>query len=220
MRDRQANRRIRLLLAVFALAFAAMFARAFWLQAVQAAHLAAPRDAPAPGDRRRSPRGAARSSTAPASSSRSASRRRRSTPIRSRWPTPLAIALAAHTILGVNANALYPRCSTRRASSSTSSASPIPQARRSSSRRASRASPPTPRSCAPTRRAPSAPRWSATPGVDETGLGGLELQYNQQARRPGRQADDRPRPDRARDRGDQLAARCRRARTSSRRSTT
>ena len=37
--DKQANRRIRLLLALFTIAFAAMFARAFWLQAVQAAHL-------------------------------------------------------------------------------------------------------------------------------------------------------------------------------------
>ena len=39
VRDRHANRRIRLLLALFTIAFAAMFARAFWLQGVQAAHL-------------------------------------------------------------------------------------------------------------------------------------------------------------------------------------
>ena len=39
MREKHANRRIRLLLAVFALVFAAMFARAVWLQGVQAAHL-------------------------------------------------------------------------------------------------------------------------------------------------------------------------------------
>src|SRR5579872_5859970 len=39
LRDKHANRRIRLLLAILTLAFAAMFARAFWLQTVQAAHL-------------------------------------------------------------------------------------------------------------------------------------------------------------------------------------
>jgi cell division protein FtsI (penicillin-binding protein 3) len=41
MREKHANRRIRLLLAVFALVFAAMLARAVWLQGVQAAHLSA-----------------------------------------------------------------------------------------------------------------------------------------------------------------------------------
>ena len=39
MREKHANRRIRLLLAIFALVFAAMLARAVWLQGVQAAHL-------------------------------------------------------------------------------------------------------------------------------------------------------------------------------------
>jgi len=39
LRERQANRRIRLLLALFTLAFAALFARACYIQAVQAAHL-------------------------------------------------------------------------------------------------------------------------------------------------------------------------------------
>jgi cell division protein FtsI/penicillin-binding protein 2 len=41
MRERNANRRIRLLLAIFAVVFAAMFARAAWLQGVQAGHLSA-----------------------------------------------------------------------------------------------------------------------------------------------------------------------------------
>jgi cell division protein FtsI (penicillin-binding protein 3)/stage V sporulation protein D (sporulation-specific penicillin-binding protein) len=39
IRDKQANRRIRLLLVLFTIAFLAMFARAFWLQGVEAAHL-------------------------------------------------------------------------------------------------------------------------------------------------------------------------------------
>src|SRR5262249_54223995 len=39
MREKNANRRIRLLLAIFAVVFAAMLARAVWLQGVQAAHL-------------------------------------------------------------------------------------------------------------------------------------------------------------------------------------
>jgi cell division protein FtsI (penicillin-binding protein 3)/stage V sporulation protein D (sporulation-specific penicillin-binding protein) len=38
-RERQANRRIRLLIAIFVLVFAGTFARAFWLQGVQAARL-------------------------------------------------------------------------------------------------------------------------------------------------------------------------------------
>jgi cell division protein FtsI (penicillin-binding protein 3)/stage V sporulation protein D (sporulation-specific penicillin-binding protein) len=41
VREKHANRRIRLLLAIFVLVFAAMFARAVWLQGVQAAHLSA-----------------------------------------------------------------------------------------------------------------------------------------------------------------------------------
>ena len=39
MREKHANRRIRLLLAIFVLVFGAMFARAVWLQGVAAAHL-------------------------------------------------------------------------------------------------------------------------------------------------------------------------------------
>ena len=39
MREQQANRRIRLLLAIFVLVFAATLARAVWLQGVQAATL-------------------------------------------------------------------------------------------------------------------------------------------------------------------------------------
>ena len=60
-------------------------------------------------DDRRSPPAAARSSTAPASSSRSASRRRPSTPTRSEVTEPRAVAIAAHSILGVDANVLYPQ---------------------------------------------------------------------------------------------------------------
>ena len=41
IRDKQANRRIRLLLGAFLVVFALMFARAFWLQGVEAAHLSA-----------------------------------------------------------------------------------------------------------------------------------------------------------------------------------
>ena len=39
-REKQANRRIRLLLAIFALAFAALLARGTWIQGVQAGRLA------------------------------------------------------------------------------------------------------------------------------------------------------------------------------------
>ncbi len=95
--DKQANRRIRLLLALFALAFACMFARAFWLQVVQAAR---PRRGVAQSQHEatRDDPGRPRHDLRPhrRRRSRSASRRRRSSPTPQLVRNPRAIALAAH----------------------------------------------------------------------------------------------------------------------------
>jgi cell division protein FtsI (penicillin-binding protein 3)/stage V sporulation protein D (sporulation-specific penicillin-binding protein) len=106
MRERQANRRIRLLLALFVLLFAAMFARAAWLQGVEAAHLS----------------GLAKSQqeateTIPAGRGAIFDRTGVQLAIGEQKTTVYAdplqvhnargIALAAHAIFGVNANQLY-----------------------------------------------------------------------------------------------------------------
>ena len=123
IREKQANRRIRLLLALFALVFAAMFARAFWLQGVQAAHLSALARAPARGDQ-----------TIPAGRGTIFDRTGVQLAIGEQKTTiyadpqqvrnARAIALAAHEILGVDANMLYPQLLNKKSSSSTCSGSP------------------------------------------------------------------------------------------------
>lgn len=107
VRDKQSNRRIRLLVVLFALAFATMFGRAFWLQAVDAAHLAT----------------LARTQhqetqTVPAGRGTIFDRTGVQLAIGEQMTTiyanprdvtnPRGIALAAHTMLGVDANTLYP----------------------------------------------------------------------------------------------------------------
>jgi len=108
MREKHANRRIRLLLAIFALVFAAMLARAVWLQGVQAAHLSS----------------LARNQheetqTIPAGRGTIFDRTGVQLAIGEQKTTvyadpylvrnPRAVALAAHDILGVDANALMPQ---------------------------------------------------------------------------------------------------------------
>jgi cell division protein FtsI (penicillin-binding protein 3) len=107
IRDRHANRRIRLLLAISTLLFAAMFARAFWLQAVEAPHLG----------------GLARSQheetqTIPAGRGTIYDRTGVQLAIGEQKTTiyadpqqvrnPRALAVVAHDLLGADANALYP----------------------------------------------------------------------------------------------------------------
>jgi cell division protein FtsI/penicillin-binding protein 2 len=113
MREKHANRRIRLLLAIFALVFAAMLARAAWLQGVQAAHLS----------------GLAKSQheetqTIPAGRGTIFDRTGVQLAIGEQKTTIYAdpylvrnarrIALAAHDILGVDANALLPELMNRK----------------------------------------------------------------------------------------------------------
>jgi cell division protein FtsI (penicillin-binding protein 3) len=113
IREKHANRRIRLLLVVFMLVFAAMFARAVWLQGVQAAHLS----------------GLARSQheqtqTIPAGRGTIFDRTGVQLAIGTQMTTIYAdpklvhnargITLAAHELLGVNGNVLYPELVNRK----------------------------------------------------------------------------------------------------------
>ena len=178
--DKQANRRIRLLLAVFALVFGGTLARAVWLQGVNAASLGRWRSA-STARRCRSPRAAARSSTdrRPARDRRADDDRLRRSAAGAR--TPRAVARrGARAARRRRERALPAARSTRSRASSTSSGSPIPKAARASCRRASPASTPTPRSAAPIRRARSAAQVVGYAGIDNKGLAGLELEYDQQ----------------------------------------
>ena len=107
MRQKQANRRIHLLLAVLVLAFAGTFARAFWLQVVQGSQLAA-----------RATTQHHQLVTIPAGRGTIFDRVGVQLAIGEQTTTvyadptqvrdPRTVALAAHDILGANANALYP----------------------------------------------------------------------------------------------------------------
>ena len=108
MRDKQANRRIRLLLAIFVLAFAGTLARAVWLQGVNAAHLA-----------RMAERQHRETVKIPAGRGTIFDRTGVQLAIGEQTTTvyadprqvraPRAVAVAAQQILGVNANELYPQ---------------------------------------------------------------------------------------------------------------
>ncbi len=106
MREKQANRRIRLLVAIFALAFAAVLGRAVWLQGVEAASLGAMAHSQQH-----------ETETIPAS--RGTIYDRSGVPLALGEQTstvyadprtvrqPLAVARAAHDLLGADPNALY-----------------------------------------------------------------------------------------------------------------
>jgi cell division protein FtsI (penicillin-binding protein 3) len=108
LRDKQANRRIRLLLAIFVLAFAGTLARAVWLQGVNAAHLA-----------RMAERQHRETVKIPAGRGTIFDRTGVQLAIGEQTTTvyadprqvraPRAVAVAAQQILGVNANELYPQ---------------------------------------------------------------------------------------------------------------
>ncbi|NUR77064.1 MAG: penicillin-binding protein 2, partial [Thermoleophilia bacterium] len=115
MKDKQANRRIRLLLAVFALVFAATLARAVWLQGVRAAELG-----------KMAERQHHESIVIPAGRGTIFDRAGVQLAIGEATTTvyadprqvrqPRAIAVAAQRFLGVDANTLYPRLLDRRSS--------------------------------------------------------------------------------------------------------
>jgi len=115
MRDKQANSRIRLLLVLFLLAFAGMFGRAFWLQGIDAASLA---------KRARAQQEVVQK--VPAGRGTIFDRTGVQLAIGEQTTTiyanpqdvtnPRRIALAAHDILGVDANALYPELMNKKVS--------------------------------------------------------------------------------------------------------
>src|ERR687887_1429300 len=108
MSGKQANRRIRLLLAVFVIVFAATLARAAWLQGVKAASLG-----------RTAERQHRESIPIPAGRGTIFDRTGVQLAIGEQTTTvyadppqvrnPRAVALAAHDVLGLDANALYPQ---------------------------------------------------------------------------------------------------------------
>ncbi|HEX7526661.1 MAG TPA: hypothetical protein VF327_10150, partial [Gaiellaceae bacterium] len=113
MRDKQANRRIRLLLAIFVLVFAATLARAVWLQGVRAATLG-----------RMAERQHRESITIPAGRGTIFDTNGVQLAIGEQTKTiyadprqladPRAVAVAAQRILGVDANQLYPQLLNRK----------------------------------------------------------------------------------------------------------
>ena len=185
--DKQANRRIRLLLAVFAVVFGALFARAFWLQAVQAAHLT----------------GVAQNQheatqTIPADRGTIFDRTGVDLALGEQKTTiyanpqlvrnPRALALAAHDILGVDAQALYPELLNRKSEFVYVQrfADPTTAARFLKKGYAGVGSYPEEFRTYP--QGSVAAQVLGFAGVDDTGLGGLELEYNRQlAGRPGKQ---------------------------------
>ena len=113
MRDKQANRRIRLLLVIFALVFAATLARAVWLQGVRAATLG-----------RMAERQHRETVVVPAGRGTIFDTNGVQLAIGEQTKTiyadpreladPRAVAIAAHRILGVDANQLYPQLLNRK----------------------------------------------------------------------------------------------------------
>ena len=113
MRDKQANRRIRLLLVIFALVFAATLARAVWLQGVRAATLG-----------KMAERQHRESVVIPANRGTIFDTNGVQLAIGEQTKTiyadprelsdPRAVAIAAHRILGVDANQLYPQLLNRK----------------------------------------------------------------------------------------------------------
>jgi cell division protein FtsI/penicillin-binding protein 2 len=108
IREKQANRRIRLLLALFTLAFAGMLARAFWLQAVNAAHLSSlARNQHETTQKLPAGRGTIFDRTGVQLAIGEQKTTIYADPQQVR--NARAIALRAHEVLGVNSNLLYPQ---------------------------------------------------------------------------------------------------------------
>jgi cell division protein FtsI/penicillin-binding protein 2 len=187
LKDRQANRRIRLLLAVFGLVFAGTVARAVWLQGVSAARLG-----------RMAEQQHRESITTPAGRGAIFDRTGVQLAIGEQTTTvfadpsqvtqPRAVAVAAHKIFGVSANALYvsllakrnhflyverfadPKLATVFLKRGFGGVSSYPEERRTYPQQN------------------VASQVVGYAGTDNTGLGGLELGYNRQlAGRSGKQ---------------------------------
>ena len=187
MRERHANRRIRLLLSLFVLVFAAMFARAVWLQGVEAAHLS----------------GLARSQqqatqTVPAGRGTIFDRTGVQLAIGEQKTTIYAnpqqvrnargIALAAHELLGANANVLYPELRNKKSQFVYVQRVADPAAAALFLKKGFAGVGSYPEELRTYPQDGVAAQVLGFAGIDDRGLGGLELQYNRKlAGRPGEQ---------------------------------
>jgi cell division protein FtsI (penicillin-binding protein 3) len=177
IRDKQANRRIRLLLVVFALIFAGMFARAFWLQAVQAAHLSAIATSQHE-DTQTIPAG--RGTIFDRTGVQLAIGVQRTTVFADPKlvHNPRAIVIAAHDILGVNGNVLYPELLNRKSQFVYVARFADPAAAAEFLKKGFAGIASYPEEMRTYPQGTVAAQVLGFAGVDDTGLGGLELQYN------------------------------------------
>ncbi len=187
MRDKHANRRIRLLLVVFTVAFGAMFARAFWLQTVQAAHLQKLATAQHEVTQ-----------TIPAGRGTIFDRTGVQLAIGEQKTTvfadpqqvlkPLALALAAHTLLGVSAKALYPELLNKKSQFVYVERFADPAKAALFLKKDFQGVSSYPEEFRTYPQGSVGAQVLGFAGVDETGLGGIELQYNHKlAGRPGKE---------------------------------
>ena len=187
MREKQANRRIRLLLGVFVARLRGVLARAVWLQVVHGGALREPRAEPAPRDAEDRRPAAARSSTAPASQLAIGEQTTTVFADPQQVRNARAVARAAHDVLGVDANVLYPQLLNKKSAVRLrASASPTRRRRRCSKKRsfAGLGFYPEERRTYP--QGSVGAQVIGYAGVDNKGLDGLELQYDRKlAGRPG-----------------------------------
>jgi cell division protein FtsI (penicillin-binding protein 3) len=187
LRDRQANRRIRLLLVLFALAFAVMFGRAVWLQAVEASHLSTLAHTQHQSTQ-----------TIPAGRGTIFDRTGVELALGEQTTTiyadpqqvksPRAIAIAAQKILGVDPNILYPELRNRKSQFVYVQrfADPAKATKFLARHFIGVLSYPEERRAYPQNTV--AAQVLGYAGVDNTGLGGLELEYNHKLEgHPGKQ---------------------------------
>jgi cell division protein FtsI (penicillin-binding protein 3) len=187
MRDKQANRRIRLLLALLVLAFAATLARAAWVQVVKGSQLSA-RAQGQHRELRRIPAG--RGTIFDRTGVQLAIGEQTTTVFADpqQVRNARAVALAAHDILGANANALYPQLLDKRRAFVYVArfADPVKAALLEKKGLAGLGFYPEERRTYPQHTVASQVIGYA--GVDNKGLEGLEVQYDKQlSGRPGRQ---------------------------------
>jgi cell division protein FtsI (penicillin-binding protein 3)/stage V sporulation protein D (sporulation-specific penicillin-binding protein) len=187
MRDKQANRRIRLLLVVFTLLFAAMFGRALWLQTVEASHLQtlaknqheATQTIPAG-------RGTILDRTGVQFAIGEQKMTIYADPQRVR--NARGIALAAHTLLGVDSNLLYPQLVNKKSQFVYIQRFADPEKAAAFLKKGFAGVLSYPEEFRTYPQGPVGAQVLGFAGVDETGLGGIESQYNRKlAGRPGKQ---------------------------------
>jgi cell division protein FtsI (penicillin-binding protein 3) len=187
MRDKQANRRIRLLLMIFALVFAAMLARAVWLQGVRAATLG-----------RMAERQHRESVVVPAGRGTIFDTNGVQLAIGEQTKTiyadprelsdPRAVAVAAHRILGVDANQLYPQLLNRKTSFVYVQRFADPTKAAALMKKGFTGVNDYPEEKRAYPQGSVASQVVGFAGTDNKGLGGLEIEYDKQlAGKPGKQ---------------------------------